>query len=1407
MGYFDLDRRFVEREDYNQSELVFARVGHKHVGWDAVLQQRSSLVVAPANFGKTTEMQQQAQRLRSAGRSAVFVALRRLANRPSLAKALATEERDALNAWRAQPTAVLTMFVDSLDEAAAGTLEHIEDRLSDLADELAWPNDRVRWVVSTRPAMLTAEVFQELTALLTKSPGKAVIGSPEEKEKSRTQSASSDPYKLTLYSMAPLSGRQALAYLSGKYPAVDSQQLLALADERGLSGFVESPGGLDLLARIDMVSNPPNCLTEVFERVVSAMEGKLGEDRRLIDAGVLAHGDLSTAAQRIAAASQVCQRVNIEMSDSVMVTPPDAISARVITASLLSEAATRLLLGTQLFVDVGFHQVKMYPDELSPYLAAKRLSSLVESLAQAERLLDNFTWTAPSGEQGVQSAYLPMTGWLATLNPHCREVVLRKDPQALAFFGDLRNPAVPLSAAQEALTQSVERLVQRGDRPGRGAFTLTSENHWQAGPARLASTIAALYSQYHKDHWAREVLTDIATVCKLDALRSEVLARHGNDIRKLLADSSDVEFLLTLERPEDISAIGAAVLSGLDVGESILRILMRRTGWRHFSPTEWAKVLDKRFAQGPGGFYLAYALKSEDLLASATADQLAQLARGLVVRLARRSPKLDGRRSSDGGHHADLIAVILSELARRTSLGGAARFCRIYQVFRRDIDKAYLQSSDIEALSAVVSNNCHIRMTLLKAVVRKNLSDNEMWSHVYLSRRLAEFTDQDIAAIDSPQLKRIEAEREAQRRRSPVPAPEKPQQRQQSKLTVSASRKKSLLNALPSLRDGTNASELAWIASWLLRANSAPRYGEVSFDLFEAAVGPEISGATREGLSRLWRDKPARFDEDEPNSTYHISAAGLQGLHLELGNGSKLPTLSDAEARQALRYGLIEINGYPKWFWPLAETNPAVAVPELVAIARGASQGAASKAHAEDLLASVSGAPAAVREALARPAWDHLIASNGLQQSIVGRLLDAALSCPGKVPQNDFKEAALRKMMDAYSAPIACTPDAKLLSLRSEALTWAAHWLRYAPLTFRDAIAEWKSNDADDVKKFVFDLAAEFGRDREGIAAVVARTGDGGVEAMEDLFLLTRWAVDPARDPIHPPGVAFSPNPHDNAARFRSIILDAIAGTNTQAGYESLGRIAKSLPPGDAYVDYVRRSQFGLRERQFLRDPLAQTNYERFEREFRGDVTGSISFAMAVESDLRAVRYDLEQGEHSLRRFFSSIDFRRINRADQDGEKAGLALEADFQRLLASELHHHARGRYSVTLEPETAEGKRRDVLCSHRDWRASIELKMSERWTVDQYMVALEQQLVGQYMRHRNATVGFLMIVLQKKSRRWIDPSTGAELTFQDLLAMLVVRAQTLEAEDRTLYLRVIGIDATEPEDFRAAERVGSRC
>jgi len=58
-----------------------------------------------------------------------------------------------------------------------------------------------------------------------------------------------------------------------------------------------------------------------------------------------------------------------------------------------------------------------------------------------------------------------------------------------------------------------------------------------------------------------------------------------------------------------------------------------------------------------------------------------------------------------------------------------------------------------------------------------------------------------------------------------------------------------------------------------------------------------------------------------------------------------------------------------------------------------------------------------------------------------------------------------------------------------------------------------------------------------------------------------------------------------------------------------------------------------MQEKRVTRPPIPQQLYDKFEKDFAPPVTDVVSFAMAIHSDLLAVKYSIEKGEFSLRRF------------------------------------------------------------------------------------------------------------------------------------------------------------------------------
>lgn len=327
----------------------------------------------------------------------------------------------------------------------------------------------------------------------------------------------------------------------------------------------------------------------------------------------------------------------------------------------------------------------------------------------------------------------------------------------------------------------------------------------------------------------------------------------------------------------------------------------------------------------------------------------------------------------------------------------------------------------------------------------------------------------------------------------------------------------------------------------------------------------------------------------------------------------------------------------------------------------------------------------------------------------------------------------------------------------------------------------------------MFALAAQLGEERGARLKEVTDRGREGLKAIKVLYDWSQLFVRTEAVPKSDEEEDSSLDEHRHAQYFRDALVPAIAHAKSEQAYSILEEIRLAAPPQIA--KYLRLVQFNMREEQYAKKSLAQTEYLQFERTLVQSISEYSAFAMAVENDLLAVKSQVEKGDFSLRRFFNSVNFKRI-KTDSDG----LALEEDFQSLLGSELNHASAGRYVVALEPILPNGTRRDVLCqvSALNLKATIELKMSAHWTVSNYIEALHEQLQGQYMMAENSKIGFFVIVLQKE-RTWEMPG-GAYINFDELLAILRDRAREKSLDDSTLFLRVIGIDATPPADFRKA-------
>jgi len=1429
-AYLNLERRFALLTDYSVDKLLTLDImGRKRLGWEQILAGRFSLITARANFGKTMELRACAQRLRDEGQYAVFIALHRLLEEPEFEIALEATESNALTAWEAAPTERLHLFVDSLDETVLGREFRLQSALRRVIKAVVRPGADLTWILSSRPATLTPSVLDVVQAELCTT---LYVGDPEDKSPDETSeevdvieapsaglsefdvgstvTAKSVPKEhLKVFGLLPLSGSAARLYLENRHGVEDGKVMLDAARRFGLNDLADGPGSLDVLAYVDPLKNPPSDLTSVFERMVSGVQAQQRADHRESLVGHPSPESLDEAVAKLAAASAVCQLPNMELATDVLKMRDGVLSCQPLVGALLSESSLSYLLGSRLFIDSGQHQVKLYPEQLLPYLAAKRLSSLIQSPEDARRLIAALSWRAATGECGVHRAYLTVAGWLATFNVHCRLELLDVEPQAVAFFGDLRSAHVTLADASAALVRSLERLDTCGDTLGRKQFILTAENYWQAAKPGIEPTLLKAYDSVCSDWRARSALLNIATYARLDVFRDKVLSEHDNDYAKLLESSAELVYLMSLERDDDARALASAAKTSPRLEEGTLRLLLSELGWRAFDADTIAELASKQYMREGGGFSLGWTL-THDVAESAGPEQLAALTEGLLSRMVKHLRAKRDDDSERNRNYAEAVQKLIALVVRAEGLPveRVATLCLVYYEAHGELHFGGVERAEL--YTALKQSEAVRRNLLRKVIAQSDRTPEGIWRRFVLIGMYWPWQDGDVEALAEPGFTKmvIRIREDA--------AAHKPALRngqvERDKLELDELSKDKLLAEVDSVTDGSNSHALAWIAGRLSQTNKNSRYGECDFSVFEKAAGLQLASAARAGLSAIWRKRTPEFQESQRYSILYVTVAGLQGLHLDLGDGAKLPALSAAEVKRALSYGRFEINGYPKWFWPVVRAHEAVAIEEFRDVLARAYAGAVSADQADMLIRHLPDAPSAVQRGLSGAAWTFATCSTVVESYALEASLSCAVGEGGCVEQSSFEGEAWARMSAAFrdrlptldcSASPANVAEQKERSefevsirdmsrLRSNAVIWGLFWLVHYSSTFLARWESWRASEQRAAEEFMFDLASYVGRDRQNHLRAVAERGRGGLKALAALY---EWVVANVResdDASCEDGRIYHGGARENAQRLHDSLLPAIASAKSQAAYVVLDDLRKRA--SGARAKYIRSLQFQMREEEAYVVPVAQQNYAKFERDLAPPVTGATAFAQAVHNDLIAVKRDIEHGEFSLRRMFSLVVMEHIKTATE-----GLALEEDFQALLGSELNHASGGRYAVTLEPILPAATRRDVLCQSSDLRATIELKMSERWTVTDYLLALQEQLKGQYMQAPNSKIGFFLIVLQRR-RKWVNPS-GGKVDFGGLIALLKQKALELQATDPALFLRIVGIDATPQEDFRQAK------
>ena len=531
----------------------------------------------------------------------------------------------------------------------------------------------------------------------------------------------------------------------------------------------------------------------------------------------------------------------------------------------------------------------------------------------------------------------------------------------------------------------------------------------------------------------------------------------------------------------------------------------------------------------------------------------------------------------------------------------------------------------------------------------------------------------------------------------------------------------------------------------------------------------EVAEAFRELLVKCWRiyNPILRSEglEDSSSVSYGV-IFGLSGLAIEIGekNSGVNLSLTEKEAKRAVRFSLLELNGLPDWLPLLHENYPEIVEDHFL------------KEIMWELIEYSGEKPC--HYALDALAWH----GEWLRGKIGNRLfkiiqenepktLDVLRKCLKIVLDSDefdpkeLEKHAVRKIREQpdhdnntiwFAVSVSINPESAIPHLERVLKS-----------------IEEGPKATDFAMKFIVELVGGRRNTPWNISENYKQAN-----CLEQLYLLIHKYVKVADDINRSGGGVYSPQLRDDAQDARRALFSMLTDIPGKATFLALGRILENHPDKEArpwmYENLMRR----------VEQDADLGNW---------DVESVIDFAQYLE---RKPKNGKQLYELSVDRL---LDLKDELENAEDSVAATWCLEkkeTKLRILIAKWLRDLSSLKYSVHQEEEQADDKRPDIR-THGfgfDKPVPIELKIVDNdWSGPYLFERLENQLCNDYLRDFRTSYGVFLLVYQGSNKKWEHPKTGNLMDFAQLLIAVQQHGRDyiqdrVEVED----IAVVGIDLT---------------
>ena len=1386
---------------------AFRNLSNEHRAWEDLLEHQVVVVLGEAGIGKTTEFRDRASRLTQEGQAAFFVPLNAALDKDLLNDRLA-ENPFNLETWLANNEPGY-FFLDAVDEARLQAHKDLDSALRNIVRQLRSGLGRARFILSSR-----------ITDWYT--PGVKSIVQQVVCDTIQRQIDGSEEIRPAEFTLDPLSSAEAKR-LAMDFGVGDVDTFWQSVEIGGYEFMASRPLDLKWMTDFWKTYGRFGSLTEMMETSIWQRLHETNPNHERSDWG-LSPASLLNGAELLAAVCTLSGRPFIATAGSGGAA--GASTNWVIATEMLADwrsGAVNTLLSTAVFDEASYGRVRFHHRSVREYLTANWLCQrMVRGLPFEiiKRLFIQELYGYPVCVRSRRS----VLGWLASMRHEVREFVIRECPEILFQSGDAEAwSEEDVAAALEKYFHKVRHGAVFGWPNDPGVFGRIGR--------RAGSAVINQLLQNNED--SHEVLLHLLAI-----VRSAGLTGSADSVYRLYADEGmprevreiALAALVDVSTPEQLAAVRRDLLESRLVSNRMRATACVACFPKYLTPEELVEILG---AAAPEPSHLKGTLTQcvkEKLLpvcsqpiAIRILDSLLSLLEGHNDIATGEAQAVPTHNVAQQGGEQSWLATLLPEVFLAALPSGDEEPPEVFHraaVYMERIQRSGMLDADaIDRAADALADKTRFRRALAltiaetdpqsapyrvagrwpKAIARLS-SNNLSWvqelaadSNATEHRRQVAFSLLIAITIPlSPPERRallraairscdtelrsetwfqvVRSHRQNSRIEREIHVSNVA--RDTAKQRESADARLQMERSLEAIRSGRDNRTLWFVVHRMLDHSSGGKLGITNLGVVADEFGPEIAEATATGLKQYWRlMEPPLPRDGKPNAIPNAVIAGLSGIALDVVAGFEVHSASPLEIKHLARYALWE-NGAPLWFEELANAFPQeVADTIWPAIEMDLSAPLGDEYYAKGVNILVHGptvlksrVASYLREPLEKQTnlgamWPHLRTVLEILFS-VGELDADYLT--GKI------EAILRSAAQA--------------GRWGQVGAWLSFWLKFNPMGAWASFKElWQlfGNQSEDA---AVEVASGLHSENPWPFMptflhyeLIAHT-DESVFWLTEMYEFFESHILRKNDLQRPSGVAYTPGVREFAQGIRDGIPHRIRAIPGAAAHDSLARLTteyRGTPLGGSLHTLMEEHDVDDAEKAAT---LLPQNIPALGDIYCHDPHSEADLFQLALGRLETIRQGVECGPYSERELFLE----------------GME-ERKLQIWLAARLLDTPGRRFGVSREDEVDVQKEPDIHLHHPVGKVCIEIKPldARRYTANELIEALRDQLVGQYLGGLNSRHGILVLFLLKE-RTW-QLQGNRRASFPELLEFMENKAKEILAVTPTIEnLRIFGIDCT---------------